>query len=73
MRKERGPLIHRLTKASKQVLEEEIQKAMDEHPIAKREKARREIEEEILKLLEDNKKSVEEKRDLKKRLAEQKE
>ena len=46
---------------------------MDEHPIAKREKARREIEEEILKLLEDNKKSVEEKRDLKKRLAEQKE
>ena len=73
MRKERGPLIHRLTKASKEVLEEEIQKAMDERGITKKEKALREIEEEIKKLLEDKKKSVEEKHDLKKRLAEQKE
>ena len=71
--KQRGPLIHRLTKASKQVLDEEIKKAMDEQGITKQAEALRKNKEEIKKLLEDKKKSEEEKRDLEKRLTEQKE
>ena len=73
MRKQRGPLIHRLTKASKQVLEEEIKKAMDEQGITEQVKALRKDQEEIKKLLEDEKTSEGEKRALEKRFAEQEE
>ena len=67
----RGPLIHRLTKASKQVLEEEIKKAMDEQGITEQAEALRKDQEEIKKLLEDEKTSEGEKRALEKRFAEQ--
>ncbi|RMX61356.1 hypothetical protein pdam_00025651, partial [Pocillopora damicornis] len=71
VKEERGPLIHRLTKASKQVLDEEIKKAMDEQGITEQAEALREDQEEIKKLLEDEKTSEGEKRALEKRFAEQ--
>ena len=69
MRKQRGPLIHRLTSVSKEVLEEHIKKAMDESGITKQEEAIYQKEEEIKRLLEDKDKSDKEKRDLEKRFA----
>ena len=71
MRKERGPLIHRLTKASKQVLDEEIKKTMDEQGITELAEALRKDQEEIKKLLEDEKTTEGEKRALEKLFAEQ--
>ena len=67
MRKQRGPLIHRLTSVSNEVLEEHIKKAMDESGITKQEEAICQKEEEIKRLLEDKDKSDTEKRDLEKR------
>ena len=69
MRKQRGPLIHRLTSVSNEVLEEHIKKAMDESGITKQEEAICQKEEEIKRLLEDKDKSDKEKRDLEKRFA----
>ena len=69
MRKQRGPLIHRLTSVSKEVLEEHIKKAMDKSGITKQEEAICQKEEEIKRLLEDKDKSDKEKRDLEKRFA----
>ena len=67
MRKQRGPLIHRLTSVSNEVLEEHIKKAMDESGITKQEEAICQKEEKIKRLLEDKDKSDTEKRDLEKR------
>ena len=69
MRKQRGPLIHRLTSVSKEVLEEHIKKAMDENGITKQEEAICQKEEEVKRLLEDKDKSDEEKRELEERFA----
>ena len=72
MRKQ-GPLIHRLTSASREVLDKEIKKAMDEQGITQQEEDLRQKDEEIKRLLEDKDKSDEKKRELEERLAEQKE
>ena len=72
MRKQ-GPLIHRLTSASREVLDKEIKKAMDEKGITQQEEDLRQKDKEIKRLLEDKDKSDEEKRELEERLAEQKE
>ena len=69
MRKQRGPLIHHLTNVSREVLDEEIKKAMDENGITKQEEALRQKEEEIKRLLEDKDKSDKTKRELEERLA----
>ena len=69
MREQRGPLIHRLTSVSKEVLEEHIKKAMDKDGITKQEEAICQKEEEIKRLLEDKDKSDKEKRYLEKRFA----
>ena len=47
LRKGKGSFIHRLTKASKSVLDEEIKKAMDESGLTKQAKALQKREEEI--------------------------
>ena len=73
MRKQRGPLIHRLTSVSKEELDKEIKKAMDERGITKQAEALRQKEEEIKGQLKDKDASDEEKRELERRLAEQEE
>ena len=73
MRKQRGPLIHRLTSVSKEELDKEIKKAMDERGITKQAEALRQKEEEIKGQLKDKDTSDEEKRELERRLAEQEE
>ena len=73
MRKQRGPLIHRLTSVSKEEFDKEIKKAMDERGITKQAEALRQKEEEIKGQLKDKDASDEEKRDLERRLAEQEE
>ena len=70
--KQNGPLIHHLTRVSKEVLEEEIKKAMDEEGITEQEEALHQEEEEIKKLREHNNKSDGQNRELEQRLAEQK-
>ena len=71
MRKQ-GPLLHRLTKASREVLDKEIKKAMDEKGITQQEEDLYQKDEEIKRLLEDKDKSDKKKRELEERLAEQK-
>ena len=73
MRKQRGPLIHPLTSVSKEELDKEIKKAMDERGITKQAEALRQKEEEIKGQLKDKDRSDEEKRELERRLAEQNE
>ena len=73
MRKQRGPLIHPLTSVSKEELDKEIKKAMDERGITKQAEALRQKEEEIKGLLKDKDRSDEEKRELERCLAEQNE
>ena len=73
MRKQRGPLIHGLTKASKEELDKEIKKAMDERGITKQAEALRQKEKEIKGQLKDKDRSDEEKRELERCLAEQNE
>ena len=73
MRKQRGPLIHPLTSVSKEELDKEIKKAMDERGITKQAEALRQKEEEIKGQLKDKDRSDEEKRELERCLAEQKE
>ena len=70
MRKQRGPLIHRLTKASKEQLDKEIKKAMDERGITKQADALRLKEEELKREIKEKDRSDKEKRELEKRLAE---
>ena len=70
--KQNGPLIHRLTRVSKEALEEEIKKAMDEEGITDQEEALHQEEEEIKKLREHENKSDGQNRELFQRLAEQK-
>ena len=70
LKKEKGSrFIHKLTKASKQALDEEIKKAMEESGfyLQFQELARK--ERELEKQLADKKKSAEEKTKLEKRLA----
>ena len=73
MRKQRGPLIHPLTSVSKEELDKEIKKAMDERGITKQAEALRQKEEEIKGQLKDKDRSDEEKRELERCLAEQNE
>ena len=70
--KQNGPLIHRLTRVSKEALEEEIKKAMDEEGITDQEEALHQEEEEIKKLREHENKSDGQNREFFQRLAEQK-
>ncbi|PFX20182.1 hypothetical protein AWC38_SpisGene15385 [Stylophora pistillata] len=60
VRKQRGPLIHRLTGVSKEVLDEEIKKAMHESGLTKKVEDLRQKDEEIAKQPEDKEKSDEE-------------
>ena len=53
VRKQRGPLIHRLISVSKEVLDEEIKKAMDESGLTKKVEDLRQKDEEIAKQPED--------------------
>ena len=69
VRKQRGPLIHRLTSVSREELNKEIKKALDEKGITKQEDDLRREEEQIRCQLRDPNKSDEEKRELEKRLA----
>ena len=69
VRKQRGPLIHRLTSVSREELNKEIKKALDEKGITKQEDDLRLEEEQIRCQLRDPNKSDEEKRELEKRLA----
>ena len=68
MRKQRGPLIHHLTTVSREVLNEEIKKALDEKGITKQEDDLHRETKEIRCQLRDPKKSDEEKRELEKGL-----
>ena len=70
MRKQRGPLIHRLTKASKEELDKEVKKALDERGITKQAEALRLQEEVIKRQIKEKDRSDEEKRELENRLAE---
>ena len=73
MRKQRGPLLHPLTSVSKEELDKEIKKAMDERGITKQAEALRQKEEEIKEQLKDKDRSDEEKRKLERCLVEQNE
>ena len=73
MRKQRGPLLHPLTSVSKEELDKEIKKAMDERGITKQAEALRQKEEEIKGQLKDKDRSDEEKRELERCLARQNE
>lgn len=70
-KKQKGPLIHHLNTASKEALNEEINKAMKESGLAEQEEAIRQQQEQIKRQLEEKEKSDAEKRKLKARLAEE--
>ncbi|KAL9985832.1 hypothetical protein ACROYT_G008280 [Oculina patagonica] len=72
LKKGKGSFIHRLTKASKSVLDEEIKKAMDESGLTKQAEALRKKEEELKKQLDDKRKSDAEREKLEKELEEEK-
>lgn len=71
-KKQNGPLIHHLNTASKEALNEAINKAMKESGLTKQEEAIRQQQEQIERQLEEKEKSDAEKRELEARLAEQK-
>ncbi|XP_022799198.1 uncharacterized protein LOC111337206 isoform X2 [Stylophora pistillata] len=71
-KKQKGPLMHRLNTASKEVLDEKIKKAMDECGLTKQEETIRQQRAEMERQLKEKQKSDVEKRKLEKRLAEQK-
>jgi len=69
--REKSPFMHKLNRASGAVLEQEIQKAMNESGLARQAEALRRNEEKLKKQLAEKKRSDEEKEKLKKRLAEE--
>ena len=71
VRKQRGPLIHRLTSVSREALDKEIKRAMDEKGMTKQAEDMRQKEEEIKRQLEEKDKSVEMIRELEEMLAKQ--
>ena len=72
MRKGKGSLKHRLTKASKEALDEEIKKAMDESGLTKQAEALRKKEKQIKNQIAEKERSDTERRELEERLAEEK-
>lgn len=72
VRKQKGPFMHHLNTASKEVLNEAINKAMKESGLTKQEEAIRQQQELIKRQLEEKEKSDAEKRELEARLAEEK-
>ena len=70
MRKQRGPLIHRLTKASKEELDKEIEKAIKKRGLTKQAEALHLKVEELKRKIKEKDRSDREKRELEKRLAE---
>ncbi|PFX20179.1 putative protein PHLOEM PROTEIN 2-LIKE A3 [Stylophora pistillata] len=73
VRKQKGPFIHNLTGASREVLDKQIKKAMDESGLTRQAEDLRRKEEEIKRQLEDKDKSDDEKRKLSENAVELKE